>query len=168
MSSSRLRALLSVTSLGLATAAAHAAVDLASLRVVPERGQNADAARRDRYECHQWAVEQSGTLPAAAPTEQDAERARAERTEHVVAGAATGAAIGGLVRAVQNKNPAHGMLAGAALGAVVGAATSRPADSGAAAPDPASDPYLRALSACLEGRGYRLEFPDGSAADADR
>ena len=139
--------------LGLILAgAAAAAVDLAAVRVLPQQGQSAERARRDRYECHQWAIEQSGRSPAAPNAAPVTAPTRGERA---VAGAAAGAAIGGLIRSVQDKNPAHGMLAGAAIGAAVGAATARaePPD------DQAADPYLRALGACLEGRGYRVEWP---------
>ena len=142
---------------------AGAAVDLAALQVAPLRGQSADQLRRDRYECHNWAVEQTGTVPLAAPAadtaDKDASRdKRAERAQRAIAGAALGGAIGGLIRGSQNKNPSNGVLAGAAVGAAVGAATGQAArDSGDAEEQP--DDYLRALSACLEGRGYTVALP---------
>jgi hypothetical protein len=147
----------------LAAGSATAAVDLAAVAVVPLKGQSADRARRDRYECHNWAVEQSGVMPASVAQQQAAER-RADRAEsarradRVINGAAAGAAIGGLVRSTQRrKNPANGVLAGAAIGAAIGAATGRDKDD-TAAEEPMAE-YLRALSACLEGRGYRVEIP---------
>ncbi|HLF12558.1 MAG TPA: hypothetical protein VJA26_15255, partial [Gammaproteobacteria bacterium] len=98
-----------------AAAPAGAAIDLAALQVAPQRGQSADQTRRDRYECHNWAVEQTGVVPQAAPTEDEAdddERARrAERISRVLSGAAIGAGIGGLVRSVRDKNPSNGVLA---------------------------------------------------------
>ena len=54
----------------LLTVASPAAVaqDLRALEVQGQRGQTQEQARRDRYECHNWAVEQSGeALPAANP-----------------------------------------------------------------------------------------------------
>jgi hypothetical protein len=149
------------------SAAGHAAVDLAALKVLPQRGQSADQARRDRYECHHWAVEQSGVVPSAAPARDEpseAERAkRAERIDRVLAGAAIGAGIGGLVRATQDEDPSHGVLAGAAAGAAVGAATtgrSRDGRGRSRAADAETSDYLRALTACLEGRGYAVERPE--------
>ena len=144
-----------------------AAIDLAALEVVPARGQTADQLRRDRYECHNWAVDQTGILPVAADDEPAARARRAERVGRILNGAGIGGALGGLIRGAQGKNPGNGVLAGAAVGAAVGAATGREARDAAEEGD---DDYLRALSACLEGRGYRVALPaDGAefvAADS--
>jgi hypothetical protein len=159
MSSSRRPAL----ALGLVGAIlfieARAEADLTTLQVIGERGQSAAQTRRDRYECHQWAIAQSGAGPGGAGQESEVPRG-----QRVLAAAGTGAALGGLVRAVQHKDPANGMLAGAAIGAVIAAVRTAPPQSAAGAD---ADPYLRALSACLEGRGYRLEWP-GTQAAANR
>ncbi len=168
-SSSRVRAL---GSIGLtfaafcAAAAARADVDLATLQVTPERGQSADQARRDRYECHNWAVEQSGVVPRERPSrddKSDSDRAkRAERVARAIAGAALGGALGGIIgttRDRHHRNADDAVLAGAAVGAAVGAATAKgPDDSGKPSPSLDED-YLRALSACLEGRGYTVALP---------
>lgn len=132
-----------------------AAVDLATLEIAPQRGQSADQLRRDRYECHNWAVDETSSLPAAASTPQRGTD-KAERTGRILNGAAIGAALGGLIRSVQRKDPSNGVLAGAAVGAAVGAATGRAKEPAVSA---AEDDYLRALSACLEGRGYRVALP---------
>lgn len=137
---------------------AHAAVDLAALQVAPQRGQSADQLRRDRYECHNWAVDQTGSMPSAALEEsRDAQRERrADRIARVLTGAAVGSAVGGVVRATQDKDPSNGVLAGAAVGAAVGAATSA-ARKGSEVGEP--NDYMRALTACLEGRGYTVALP---------
>ncbi len=143
----------------LAAQPADAAVDLSMLEIVPQRGQSADQTRRDRYECHHWSIEQTGALPQAQrPANEDDEFDRARRVDRVITGAGVGAMIGGLIRGVQHKDPSNGVLAGAAIGAAVGAATGR-ADETDERPEPADD-YLRALSACLEGRGYTVAVPD--------
>ena len=171
MSSSDVRRALLAAGLTIGFAAASAAtadVDLAALKIVPQRGQSADQARRDRYECHNWAVEQTGTVPVAAPPARDRERSdeerakRADRIERVLNGAAIGAGLGGLVRAAEDKNPSRGVLAGAAVGAAVGATTGR-AKEGAVEVEEASD-YVRALTACLEGRGYTVALPGAEPA----
>jgi len=137
---------------------AGAAVDLAAIQVLPQRGQSADQARRDRYECHNWAVEQSGVAPLS-PTvaAEQSDEMSADRTENVVNGAVIGAGVGGIVRGAQNKNPGKGVLAGAAIGAIIGSAASRDTDDAEIEDEP--DDYLRALSACLEGRGYAIALP---------
>jgi hypothetical protein len=154
---------------------AGAAEDLSALRVGPLRGQSADQLRRDRYECHNWAVEQTGSAPLAAPVAQQVEKQsdrakRAERVQRVIAGAALGGALGGLVRGVQDKDPDNGVLAGAAVGAAVGAATGERRGKDGEDPAAPSD-YLRALTACLEGRGYTVALPgadDGGSASLPR
>ncbi len=85
-------------------ATAGAAIDLSQLQVTPQRGQSADQARRDRYECHNWAVEQTGEVPSAAPApNQDAADAakRADRIGRI----ATGAAIGAMRRRHIRRRP---------------------------------------------------------------
>jgi hypothetical protein len=151
--------------------AAAGAVDLSQLQVTPQRGQSADQARRDRYECHNWAVEQSGEVPTTTPApNQDAIDAakRADRVARIATGAAIGAGIGGLFGG--GHNPGEDMLKGAAVGSVVGVASGAVHDKKQqkqAGPEPGTD-YLRALSACLEGRGYTVSMPAPANAVAQR
>jgi len=149
--------------LGLHAAAANAATtDVASLIVLPERGQTADQARRDRYECHNWAIEQTGSAPI--PVDREAERAqtRGERADKIVAGAAIGAVLGTLIRGGRRHEAAEGAVGGAVVGAAAGAIAgkrSRNRDDEMA--DDANADYVRALSACLEGRGYAVAGETG-------
>lgn len=147
------------------------AVDLSQLQVTPQRGQSADQARRDRYECHNWAVEQTGEVPTTMPApNQDAVDAakRADRIARIATGAAIGAGLGGLFGG--GHNPGEDMLKGAAVGSVVGVASGAVHDKKQqkqAGPEPGTD-YLRALSACLEGRGYTVSMPAPANAVAQR
>jgi hypothetical protein len=153
------------------SAAAGAAVDLSQLQVTPQRGQSADQARRDRYECHNWAVEQTGEVPSTTPApNQDAVDAakRADRIGRIATGAAIGATIGSLFGGGHNYG--EDIVKGAAVGSVVGVATGAAHDKKQqkqAGPEPGSD-YLRALSACLEGRGYTVAMPAPATAVAQR
>jgi hypothetical protein len=133
---------------------AFAAADLASVQVFPQRGQSADQARRDRYECHNWAVEEAGTVPRRVDAAEESAADRADRIDRVVTGAAAGGALGGLVRASQDEDASNGVLSGAVIGAAVGALIGRRGREDG--PDPEFDAYFRALSACLEGRGYAV------------
>lgn len=160
-------ALLAASTLVLGMSVARAAEDLTTLQVSPVRGQSADQLRRDRYECHNWAVEQTGTAPLAAPVaheaEKDASRARnEERAQRAIAGAGLGAAVGGMIRGIQGKDPGIGMLAGAAVGAGIGAGSTKSRGHSEEAQGPSD--YLRALTACLEGRGYTVALPGGGAS----
>lgn len=152
-------------------ATAGAAVDLSHLQVTPQRGQSADQARRDRYECHNWAVEQTGEVPTTVPApNQDAVDAakRADRVARIATGAAIGATLGSLFGGGHNYG--EDIVKGAAVGSVVGVATGAAHDKKQqkqAGPEPGSD-YLRALSACLEGRGYTVSMPAPGNAVAQR
>jgi hypothetical protein len=166
----RVTAVAAGSAVWLAAAAAPlslAATDLAAVQAVPQRGQSADQTRRDRYECHNWAVEQAGVVPPRVEPGERAAADRAERIDRVITGAGVGAAVGGVVRATQDENPSHGVLSGGAIGAVVGALIGR--RKNADEPDPEFDAYFRALSACLEGRGYQVVIagaPASAAAEA--
>ena len=141
---------------------AAAAEDLRALDVRGLRGQSQELARRDRYECHNWAVAQTGgqappAAPAAAPPSPSKADLKHERIARAIVGATIGGAIGALTGDWHEQN--EHILAGAAVGAGIGAAT---AGAGRKEPPPAPEgpsDYLRALTACLEGRGYSVSLP---------
>lgn len=140
---------------------AAAVEDLRALEVQGQRGQSLEQARRDRYECHNWAVEQTGESPPAVaadaqPAVDDKRDLRRERVGRAIVGATIGGAIGGLFG--DRHEPNESVLAGAAVGAGIGAATAGVGRKEAPAPEGPSD-YLRALTACLEGRGYSVSLP---------
>ncbi|HEY1283456.1 MAG TPA: glycine zipper 2TM domain-containing protein [Steroidobacteraceae bacterium] len=141
--------------------------------VYPTSGQSADRVNRDRYECYLWSVKQSGFDPSQA---QLAPHQRVEVVPvppsgtNTVAGAATGAVLGAIIA-----NP-HDAAAGAVGGAVVGGALGAIADSQHAQQvkqvqsrydqrtaaqnaqlEGQASSYRRALTACLEGRGYTVK-----------
>jgi len=164
------KASLAALALAGALLPATAAEDLRALRVEGRRGQSLEQARRDRYECHNWAVAQTGesppALPSAAPADDGKGELRRERIARALVGAAIGGTIGGLFGDWHDAN--EQVLAGAAVGAGIGAATAgagRPKE--AAAPEGPSD-YLRALTACLEGRGYSVSLPQAAELTASR
>lgn len=135
------------------------AADLGDIVVIPTAGQTADEARRDRYECHNWAIGQNVTVPVADTANPGAEAdRRAERVEKVVTGAAIGAAIGGMIRGARDhRDVGDGMLAGGVLGAIGGAAAGAKANKDdQQQAEGVFDEYFRALDACMTARGYAL------------
>jgi Glycine zipper 2TM domain len=146
-------------------------VNLTRVYFYPQKGQSEAQQDRDRFECYNWSVRQTGFDPGrrALPPEQHVtvEPARSQG-ETVAGGAVTGAVVGAAV-----SSPWHtgrGALLGAIAGTVIGAAT---ADSQAAEAKRREESinrransrvdgryqqqaaeYRRAMSACLEGRGY--------------
>jgi hypothetical protein len=88
------------------------------LFVYPQRGQSTEQQKRDQFECHQWAVQQSGVDPTAPKTAQAPPPAPPPQGARGGPSAGRGAARGAAVGAV------GGAIAGeAGTGAAVGAAT---------------------------------------------
>jgi hypothetical protein len=145
-----------------------------ALYFYPQRQQGERQQDRDRYECYQWAVHQTGTNPgmtplrtysyAPAPVYYDSAPGR-----DTFGGAVTGAAIGAI--AASPHNSGAGAAAGLVLGALIGAisdqnravAVQRANDYQAQAYQtytsrnpPSRGRFQRAMSACMTGRGYAV------------
>ena len=173
MSSSNVMRALGAAVLVAFCAPAAAVEDLGALEVVGRRGQSLEQTRRDRYECHNWSVAQTGETPLAAPNEdlepRDADRdRRRERVDRAIVGAVIGAGIGSVFGHGHRRDAGERVLAGAAVGAAIGAATAdgRGREADAAVVEPSN--YLRALTACLEGRGYSVHLPTAAELTASR
>ena len=146
----------------------------APLYFYPERGQPETVQDRDRFECYRWAVRETGTDPGmTAVRSDDPDRAppvaypqrRADGGD-VVVGAATGALLGAAVSSPRHAcaHAVIGAVFGAAIGAASGEARNRAIDDAqvrqAAAADRARQPldnFRRAMTACMQGRGYRVQ-----------
>jgi hypothetical protein len=141
--------------------------------VYPTGGQSAAQLDRDRYECHVWAVKQSGFDPSQlhlAPHQRVEVVAMPPAGTGTLAGAATGAIIGAAVS--RPRDAGSGAAIGAVAGALIGAASdsarqqqaervqrsydARDAEREARIERQSGD-YRRAISACLEGRGYTVK-----------
>jgi len=140
--------------------------------VTPAAGQSEAQLDRDRYECHTWAVRQSGfdpSVPQAVPRGEVRVVPAAPPGSGTLAGAATGAIIGSAVS--RPRDAGGGALIGAVAGALIGnsadQARADEADAMQQRVDAADDrrmrefehraaDYRRALSACLEGRSYTV------------
>lgn len=139
----------------------------------PIHGQNKAQQERDHYECYLWAVRQSGfdpNQPHLAPHQRVEVRASPPPGTGAVAGAVSGAMIGSII--TPYRRTAEGLVFGAITGALLGAATDiarqhkanriqqqynvKNAISYARLEKQARD-YRRAMSACLEGRGYSVQ-----------
>ncbi|MGC4028982.1 MAG: hypothetical protein QM696_08935 [Steroidobacteraceae bacterium] len=138
--------------------------------VYPQQGQSPEQTDRDRYECHVWATRESGFDPSrhalAAPVRRTVVPAQSAN-QTVAAGAATGAVLGAVV--ADRGDAAKGAIIGAVAGSVLGAAAASAQETEAARIEQQLDRrgdrryeregagYRRALSACLEGRGYSVK-----------
>jgi len=153
---------LAVVATALVTPGAVLATDLETLEVTPLREQSAAQSRRDRYECHNWAVEQTGVQPVREDPEAERAADREQRVNKVISGAAIGAVLGGILRGRDSGRHSdvsdgalEGAVAGAAAGAIAGQIASKRDE-----PE-ATDDYIRALAACMTGRGYELKDETG-------
>jgi hypothetical protein len=136
--------------------------------VYPANGQSAEQTDRDRYECHLWAVQQTGVDPSRAdanPYERVVVQPANPPGSGTAAGAIGGAILGALIAGPRNAGA--GLVLGGATGAIVGSAadanaqdqarmTQQQINQGAAAGRARADSYRRALGACLQGRGYTI------------
>lgn len=139
----------------------------------PLQGQNESQQERDRYECYLWAVKQSGFDPNQshlAPHQRVEVKALPPPGTGTAIGAISGAIIGSVIspRRRTGAGLVFGTLAGAMLGAAADMARQQDADriqqlyeakathSYARLEKQARD-YRRAMSACLEGRGYSVQ-----------
>ncbi len=148
------------------------------LFVYPAKGQSNEQLATDRYECHRWAVQESGF----DPTDFGAEPPRVVKVpvpENKATGATSkGAAAGAIAGAVlgHGDDKLKNAVIGAVVGSIAGAAVEQSgqleaegqareeaqrqsqqiADSKAEKALQRSS-YRRAISACLEGRGYTVK-----------
>jgi hypothetical protein len=151
--------------LGLLAADAHAADDIF---IYPTKGQNQQQQDKDRYECHTWAVNQTGfdpSRPQNTPSNAASDSRYQPSQPHVLKGAARGAALGAVGGAIAG-DAGKGAGAGAAMGGMAGGFRRRDErrqqqnqtqSNAQASQQSQGAAYHRAMAACLEGRGYSVK-----------
>lgn len=150
-----------------------------SLIVYPARGQNQAQQDRDRYDCHSWAVQQTGVDPtrptaAAAPPPPPPPATAGPGDGAMLRGAARGTVVGVVGGAIAG-DAGKGAAIGAASGALIGGVRRRDqmqqqqqqqnqyyqqqqqaAHAQTQAHNAQVQTYNRALGACLQARGYTV------------
>ncbi|HVS76449.1 MAG TPA: glycine zipper 2TM domain-containing protein [Steroidobacteraceae bacterium] len=135
----------------------------------PERGQSADQQSRDRYECSLWAVHQTGFDPSApnVPAYDKVVVSGPPPGTGTAIGAIAGAVLGAAIAGPYDRGA--GAVFGGLTGAMIGNASdvSREQENQemlseqdrqqAASMAQKASEYRRAISACLEGRGYSVK-----------
>lgn len=134
----------------------------------PQRGQSPDEQNKDRYECSLWAVHQTGFDPSApnVPPQYRVVASGPPPGTGTAIGAIAGAVLGAAISPDWDRGA--GAIFGGLTGAMIGSASdaSRAQQSevemseqqrqqAVATAQKATD-YRRAISACLEGRGYSV------------
>lgn len=140
-----------------------ASAALAQQYVYPAKGQSAEQQKKDEYECHQWAVKQTGFDPTKPPPPAAAPPPPPTTATGTTPGAgARGAARGAVVGEIVGGDAG----AGAAAGAAAARGQSRRDNKAQAqaagqqqqqASSSQQAGYSKARAACLEGRGYSVK-----------
>lgn len=143
------------------------------LVVYPAHGQNERQLDQDRYECHEWAVMQTGfdpSRPSVPPSERVVVRPATPPGANTAVGAIAGAILGAAIAGPEDAGA--GLILGGATGAAIGASSDAAEQSQARAEQQRLDAqyarsyqanevgyhnYRRAITACLVGRGYTVQ-----------
>ena len=136
--------------------------------IYPAKGQTQQQQDKDRYECHTWAVQQTGFDPSKAypsnPNQYDPQPSSQRRVIKGAAGGAALGAIGGAIGGDAGKGAAIGAGVGAGAGALrrrqdrkqQQASAQQQQQAQAQAQNAQVQGYQRAMAACLQGRGYTV------------
>jgi hypothetical protein len=127
----------------------------------PAKGQDQQQQERDRYDCYNWAVQQTGYNPQAQFAGSTAPPPPVGGG--VLPGAAKGAALGAVGGAIGG-DAGKGAAIGAGVGGLFGGMRRREAEQQqyqaqqqqAAASAERSGGFNRAMGTCLQGRGYTV------------
>ena len=133
------------------------------LYIYPAKGQSAEQQDKDKFECYNWARNDTGFDPMALPTTSSAPPSGQTRSGGAVRGALGGAVLGAVI-GDSSRSAARGAAAGGLIGGV------RQSSQNTRTEQKQSDweqresanyannrnNYNRAYSACLEGRGYTV------------
>jgi hypothetical protein len=141
------------------------------LYVFPSKDQTKDQQLADEQQCWAWAKDQTKIDPATLHANTDsAARAAQAKTDSATKGAAVGGAargaVGGAAIGAIAGDAGTGAAIGAAAGAVGGRRARKQASAQAAQAGAASSQqqvaqqlatFKKAMTACLEGRGYSVK-----------
>jgi uncharacterized protein YcfJ len=139
----------------------------------PVQNQTPDQQDRDRFECHEWAVKQTSfdpSAPGTPPHDQVRVVSGPPPGTNTAIGAVAGAVLGAVIAGPRNAG--FGAVAGGITGGAIGSAgdaanaqvqqaqiqQARAQDARQVATiEQKAANYRRALSACLEARGYSVK-----------
>ena len=135
--------------------------------VYPSQGQSNEQMEQDKFQCYNWAKQQTGFDPMQVPTATSAPPPQQSEGPGVVGGAGRGA-LGGLAVGAIAGDAKKGAAIGAAAGGLFGGMKSNNsrrqneqqqqqwANQQTANYANQRNNYNRAYGACLQGRGYTV------------
>lgn len=121
------------------------------LFVYPEKGQSPELQQQDELQCQSWATQRTGFNPMNAPARGGSVAGSAAGTG--LAGAALGAAVAGVTGRSASKGALGGAVAGGMIGGMSTSGRNRNTQQNEQA---ARNEFMRAYTACLQGRGYSV------------
>lgn len=146
----------------------------ASLKVsvFPAQQQTAEQQASDEKTCYDWAVQNTGIDPLAAPKNEEVQQPAEQQTSRRggAGGAVRGAAAGAVIGEIANDDASQGAAVGAALGVVGGRRQARAAEQTAqaeaketaektaAASEEQVKIFKNGFAACLEGKKYSVKY----------
>lgn len=154
--------------IGLLTSLMLAPAGLAAeFYIYPAKGQSSQQQEKDKYECNQWAVNQTGFNPMDPPTATAPPPQQQAKKGGLLKGAAGGALLGTAVGAIAG-NTGEGAAIGAAAGGLFGTMRRRDQVAGeqqaqqnyesqqSAQYEQRRSQWAAAYKTCLQGRGYTV------------
>ena len=136
--------------------------------VYPAKGQSQEQTEKDKFECYNWARQQTGFDPMKTPTASSPPPSSSGTSAGVGRGAA-GGALAGLAIGSLSGNAGKGAAIGAVGGGLVGGMRRRGhhqqqqqkeqqwANEQASQYSQKRSHYNRAYGACLEAKGYSVK-----------
>lgn len=134
-----------------------------NLVVFPSNKQSHQQQKEDEFECYLWAMEQTGIDPLNLPKVEA--QVQTGPNGGAVRGAAGGAVAGTAIGAIAG-DAGKGAAIGATAGAMKGIGARRQAQAkqnqqaqaqAAATEDEIKNTFIKAFSACMEGKGYTVK-----------
>ena len=133
--------------------------------IYPAKGQSPEQQQKDSGECAAWAKQTTGVDPVAVAQASASQPAPSGPQGERVRGAAGGAVAGAVIGGVANDDAGKGAATGAVVGTMVGGSRQRRSQRAQAEQQQqvqaqtqqALATYNRAVSACMEGRGYTIK-----------
>ena len=132
--------------------------------VYPSKGQSKEQQNKDKWECHQWAVQQTGVNPQRMAEETST--GVVYQDHHRLLGGTAGGSLLGLAAGSLAGEAGKGAAIGAGVGALAGLIRSRRdietqhevIASAHGQQRAALERYDRAYCTCLQGRGYTVNY----------
>lgn len=136
------------------------------LFVYPKNSQSPEQIEQDDYQCYSWAKDQTGFDPINTTTPKNVEAKRPGADGSAMRGALRGAARGAIIGEIVDDDASKGAEVGGALGAMRGRSHARHSAQQQATHQNAQnqaqyeqrkDDFKRAMSLCLDARGYAAQ-----------